>query len=359
VAALWLSLEAPKEALMLHVGLDLSRKRVDVCVFDGEGGVRCRLVVPPDADGLRQLGARFDGERVRAVIESMTGARFVHDTLEACGWVVEIADAQRVKALAPLTAKTDKIDARVLADLSLRDLIPAIWLPPLGVRGDRELARFRLHLVGHRTALKNRVHSSLITWGIGVPVSDLFGVSGRQLLGRLELPQAWRETTAATLETIDHLDAQIGEAERQLRHAGGDNPDVALLQTAPGIGPVLGFSIATEIGDIGRFPTPKHLVGYSGLCPRVYQSGDSDWRGPLTKHGPRWLRWALIEATIWACQHPAYQQRYQTIARRLGRQRGPKVARVDCARQLTTAIWWMLTRHEAFNPAGPTPHLVA
>ena len=330
-----------------------------MCVFGSEGDVRCRLAVPPDADGLRGLAARFPGERVRAVVESMTGARFVHDTLEDCGWVVEIADAARVKALAPLTAKTDRIDARVLADLSYRDLIPAVWLPPLGVRGMRELARFRLHLVKHRTALKNRIHSSLISWGIGIPVSDLFGVSGRELLGRLDLPQAWRETTTATLETIDHLAEQISECERQLRHAGRANPDVALLQTAPGIGPILAFPIATEIGDITRFPTPKHLVGYTGLCPRVHQSGDSDWRGPLTHHGPRWLRWALIEATIWASQHPAYCQRYQTISRRLGRQRGPKVARVDCARQLTTAIWWMLTRKQPFQPASPPPPLVA
>lgn len=359
MAAFGLSLEAPKEALMLHVGLDLSRKRLDVCVLDADGVLAARLTAPPDGAGLRQLAARLAGERVRAVVESMTGARFVHDTLEGCGWVVEVADAQRVKALAPLTAKTDRIDARVLADLSWRDLIPAIWLPPPEVRGMRELARFRLHLVKHRTALKNRIHSSLITWGIAVPVSDLFGLAGRNLLGRLDLPPAWRDTTQATLEAIDHLDGQISECDRQLRHVGQADPTVRLLQTIPGIGPILAFTIAAEIGDITRFPTPKHLVGYTGLCPRVHQSGDSDWRGPLAKHGPRWLRWALIEATTWASRHPAYSQRYQTISRRLGRQRGPAVARVDCARQLATAIWWMLTRQQPFQPASPATPLVA
>ena len=81
----------------------------------------------------------------------MTGARFVHDTLEAHGWSVEIADAQKVKGLAPLAVKTDRIDARVLAVLSQRDLVPAIWLPDPRVRRERELARFRLHLVKHRS----------------------------------------------------------------------------------------------------------------------------------------------------------------------------------------------------------------
>src|SRR5215211_3042749 len=76
----------------------------------------------------------LSGRRVRAVIESMTGARFVHDTLEEFGWEVLVADAQRVKGLAPLACKTDRIDARVLAVLSHRDLVPAIWLPNPGVR---------------------------------------------------------------------------------------------------------------------------------------------------------------------------------------------------------------------------------
>src|SRR5207245_3510087 len=133
---------------------------------------------PPDADGLRGLVRRVGqhGAPVRAVIESMTGARFVHDTLEQFGWEVLIADAQKVKGLAPLACKTDKIDARVLAVLSRRDLVPAIWLPDPRVRRERELARFRLHLVKHRSALKNRIHSALMSFGRPCPVSDLFGV---------------------------------------------------------------------------------------------------------------------------------------------------------------------------------------
>jgi transposase len=95
----------------------------------------------------------------------MTGARLVHDTLEACGWSVEIADAQKVKGLAPLACKTDRIDSLVLAVLSQRDLVPAIWLPDPRVREKCELARFRLHLVKHRSALKNRIHSTLINFG--------------------------------------------------------------------------------------------------------------------------------------------------------------------------------------------------
>jgi hypothetical protein len=77
-------------------------------------------------------------EPVRGVVESMNGARFVHDELVRYGWEVLVADAQRVKGLAPLACKTDKVDARVLAELSFRDLVPAIWLPSPELRAERE-----------------------------------------------------------------------------------------------------------------------------------------------------------------------------------------------------------------------------
>jgi len=101
----------------------------------------------------------------RAVIESMNGARFVHDTLEELGWDVSSRTAQGQGGWRPLACKTDRIDARVLAELSWRDLVPAIWLPDPTIRRERELARFRLHLVRHRTTLKNRIHATLITFG--------------------------------------------------------------------------------------------------------------------------------------------------------------------------------------------------
>src|SRR3954470_11473414 len=146
---------------MLHVGLDLSRHRLDVRILDEEGASVAELQMAPEGGELRRLASRYLVEGpVRAVIESMNGARFVHDTLELAGWDVEIADAVKVRGLAPLACKTDRIDAFVLAELSRRDLVPAIWLPGPAVRADRERARFRLHLVRHRVQLKNRIHAS-------------------------------------------------------------------------------------------------------------------------------------------------------------------------------------------------------
>ena len=346
---------------MLYAGLDLSRKRLDVCLLDEQGARVAVTAAPPDADGLRGLAERLTGhgEPIYAALESMNGARFVRDELAQLGWEVALADAQKVKGLAPLAAKTDRIDAYVLAELARRDLVPAIWLPSPAVRAERERARFRLHLVRHRAALKARIHASLIAYGHPCPVSDLFGTRGRALLGSLALPEAWRASTAASLRLIEHLDDEIGACEAELRRLGADHRYVPLLMSTPGIAWILAYTIASEIGEIERFATPKKLVGYTGLCPRVYQSGASDRRGPLAKNGPEYLRWALIEAAIHAARHPAYAAHYEATKRRLGRQRGAKVARVEVARKLAEAIWYMLTRSETFAPAGPTAALVA
>ena len=337
---------------MLYAGLDLSRQRLDVHLLDDDGRTVEVIAVRPDADALRTLVASVGrhGQAVTAAIESMNGARFVHDQLEFAGWDVAIADALKVKGLAPLAAKTDKIDAWVLAELARRDLVPAIWLPDPANRAERERARFRLHLVRHRTALKNRIHATLITFGHPVPVSDLFGVAGRELLTGLAIPEPWATTLATSLRFVDELETEIDACATDLRAQGADHPYVSLLQTAPGIAWVLGYTIAAEIGDIGRFTSPKKLTGYTGLCPIVRQSGRRDDRGPLAKNGPKYLRWALIEAATHAARHPTYRERYERTKKRLGRQRGSKVARVEVARELSTAIWHMLTRNEPFAP---------
>jgi transposase len=344
---------------MLPAGLDLSRHRLDVCLLDTQGGTVQVTAAPPDADGLRGLARQTaaHGQPVRAAIESMNGARFVHDQLELAGWQVAIADAQKVKGLAPLACKTDRIDAWVLAELSRRDLVPEIWLPTPGVRAERERARFRLHLVRHRTALKNRV---LLAFGKPCPVSDLFGAGGRQLLARLALPEPWAGNVAAALALIDDLDERVAGCERDLRHLGADHPEVPLLRTAPGIAWVLGSTIAAELGDIARFSSPKQAVrryravpaGVPVWPPRsAWPAGQE--RPAIAALGADRSGHPRRPASLLPRPRPAHQA---TARQATGRQ----VARVEVARKLTEAIWYMLTRSQPFAPARPpTSALVA
>jgi transposase len=344
---------------MLYVGLDLSRKRLDWQALEPEGERAAIGAVPPDRDGLAKLAQRLDDAPVLAVIESMTGARFVHDQLERYGWDVRIADAVKARGIAPLACKTDRIDCWVLAELARRDLVPEIWLPDPRVRAERERARFRLHLVKHRRALKNRVHAILFQHGIPNGHSDLFGAGGRHLLARLQLPEPWASTVAASLALIDSLDQQIGYCESELRRLGANHPYIPLLTTLPGVAWILGYTIASEIGDIGRFASPRKLVGYTGLCPRVEQSGERDRRGPLRKNGPNYLRWALIEAAHTASRDRRYRPIVERMRARHGRKRGSKIAAIEIARRQSEAIWHMLTENRPFTPAGATTPLAA
>jgi transposase len=220
---------------MLYVGLDLSRKRLDWQALLPDGERAALGAVPPDRDGLGKLVQRLgDADEIVAVIESMSGARFVHDELELQGWDVRIADALKARGIAPLACKTDTIDTWLLAELARLELVPEIWLPDPEVRAERERARFRLHLVKHRSALKNRIHAILFQHGIPSEGSDLFGAGGRALLERLSLPEPWASTVAASLELIDVLDGQIAACERELRRLGAEHRYVPLAPHLPG-----------------------------------------------------------------------------------------------------------------------------
>ena len=210
---------------MLHAGLDLSESASTSACSPTRGSWSTSS--PPSPTPARLRGPRRAESRpttnrqpVCAVIESMTGARFVHDTLEAHGWSVEIADAQKVKGLAPLAVKTDRIDARVLAGSPSETWCRRSGCPTRGCARERELARFRLHLVKHRSQLKHRIHSALMSFGRPCPVTDLFGVEGRELLGRLEIPEPWRGNIDASLMLIDSLEAQVDEVNAKLRVSG-------------------------------------------------------------------------------------------------------------------------------------------
>jgi Transposase len=111
-----------EEADVQYLGIDWGTRRAAWCALS-PGGELTEGAISADEDGLLRLVARL-GLDVRGCIEMMSGAVWVRDRLAECGWTIEIADARKVKAIAPLACKTDRVDARVLAELARRDLYP-------------------------------------------------------------------------------------------------------------------------------------------------------------------------------------------------------------------------------------------
>ena len=213
-----------------------------------------------------------------------------------------------------------------------------------------------MHLVKRRTAVKNRVHSILIAFGYPRLASDFFGVSGLPN-SRTRVPRPWHSNLVGALRLIDELDPDITGCERDLRRLGADHRYVELLVTAPGIGWVLGYTIAAEIGDIERFASAKKPPATPG-SPRS-TSPASPTGAAARQERPAVSALGAHRSRRARRANPCYRHHYERTKRRCGKQRGAKIARVEIARKLATAIWHMLTRGEPFAPTGPDYSLTA
>src|SRR5215218_7598688 len=158
------------------------------CALSAGGELAGEGRIAADRDGLARLVLEL-GDEVKACLEMMSGALWVRDQLVGCGWQVEVADARKVKMVAPLAAKTDKVDARLLAELSRRQLVPALWLPSLEERALREQLRRRMHLVRLRTSAKARIAGLQTQWGVRISLRRLRRADGLTLLERAGVPE--------------------------------------------------------------------------------------------------------------------------------------------------------------------------
>jgi transposase len=338
-----------------YVGIDWATRRAAWCALNASGEIVGEGMVSADLDGvLRLVGSA--GREVSAAVEMMSGAAWVAETLEAAGWRVQVADSRRARALAPLAAKTDKIDARALAELARRDLVPAVWVPPFADRALLEQLLRRMHLVRLRTSGKNRIFGILTQWGVRVPLNRLRKADGLALLERRGVPEVWRDSVQEALATIDYLDERVAQLDAVLRPLAREDDRAQLLTTIPGVGPLRSLTIATAVGDISRFSCASRLVGYSGLVPRIHQSGESSRTGRLSKAGSPLLRWAAVEAAqhAWRPQNP-WHRLYVDVRGRHGHGNAAKAA---VARKVLIAAWHVLARNEPFKPAASAAPIV-
>src|SRR5215204_1072642 len=179
-----------------------------------------------------------------------------------------------------------------------------------------------------------------------------------ELLERRGVPAVWRRSVAEALvviellgERIELLDERIAPLDRELGPLARADPRVSLLSTIPGIGPLLGLTIAAEIGDVARFASARKLIGYSGLAPRVKQSGERSRSGELSNAGSRALRFAAVEAAQGAWRETnSWHRLYSDVKARTGKANPAKSA---VARKALITCWHVLSRDEPFKPRHP------
>jgi transposase len=331
---------------MNYVGIDWAYGRAAFCAM-GEGGeIRSEGLIPANEDGLARLVLEL-GSEASGCVEMMSGAVWVKERLEAAGWVMKVAHARKVRDVAPLACKTDRVDARVLAELCRRDLVPELWLPSPRDREIRERLRRRAYLVRARTSARNRIFGLLTQFGLRIPHARLRKPDAIELLRRRGVPEVWRASIAELLELADEMDRRITPIDRELGPLAKGDRRARLLRTMPGVGPLLGLTFAAEIGEVARFRSPGKLIAYAGLAPRVSQSGERSQTGALSKAGSRTLRWAAVEAAnqAWRPANPWHRHYLRVSARH-----GKNPAKSSVASKLLIAAWHMLARDEPFKP---------
>jgi transposase len=358
--------------------LDIGKAELVCCVrLPGTGRTRLQEVSTHSTmtRSLTELANHLVELGVERVVMEATSDYWkpVFYLLEAHGLDPWLVNARDVKHL-PGRPKTDVLDAVWLCKLAERQMLRPSFVPPPPIRRLRDLTRYRIDLVGARTAEKSRVEKLLedACIKLSVVASDIFGVSGRAMMAALiagqrdpkVLAQMARSRMRAKigrleeafnghfdahhgflltrmLARIDGIDADIAAVDEQIEvHLAPFAAAAARLDEIPGIGPVAAAIILAEIGtDMSRFPTAAHLCSWAKFSPGIKSSAGKAKGNGSTGHGNRYLARVLGEVAVVAGRTDTFLgQRYRRIARR----RGAKRAIVAVGRSTLVVIWHLL-----------------
>jgi transposase len=333
------------------IALDVHRDFCEVAISEA-GPARAAGRVATSVEQL-ELFAGSLGPDDRVVLEATGNALAIARILAPHVAEVVLAHPKRLRAISHAKVKTDKVDARVLAELLAANLIPAVWIPDEATRRLRRQISRRRGLVKRCIALKNEISAVLIrNLKQRPPMTDLFGRKGRKWLHAVELPLDERETVDACLRQLDFLGGELAAVDRQIAQAAIDSPQMRRLMTIPGVDATTAATLFAAIGDISRFPSSRHLVGYLGLHPKIRQSGSAPARhGRTSKEGPAAARHVLVEAAWITTRSPGP---LRAFGQRVAARRGKHIAAVAVARKLATLAWHMLTREQDYAYQRPT-----
>ena len=315
------------------------------------GAVRAAGRVATRVESLELFAASLVAGDVVAV-EATTGTDKIVSVLERHGIRVVVANTRKLRAISEAKAKTDRLDARTLARLLMSGLLDEVWTPDERTRMLRRLTNRRERIVRARSRAKNEAQAVLArNLCERPPVTDAFGKAGRCWLAELDLPVDERLTLDGCLRQVDFLDTEVAALDAEIAKQALAWPEVLRLMTVPGVNVQTAATFMASIGDISRFPSPRKLVSYLGLDPRVRQSGNGPARhGRISKEGASETRHMLGEVAWKVMMTPGP---LRAFFERVRARRGPQVAATATARKLAVLFWHMLTRGEGLRVRPP------
>jgi len=340
-----------EEVAVRYIGLDVHREFCEVAIVE-EGRVRSAGRVRTRRPEL-ELFAQSLGRSDEVALESTGGAEAIARILRPHVARVVVVNTKKLRQISEAKAKTDRLDARRLAELLASGYLAEVWCPDEGTRALRRRVARRAQLVRQRSRAKNEIGAALQRNLLDrPPVYDLAGGNGRRFLEGLELPLDERNTVAGCLRQIDFLDEEIAVVDRALAEAAVGSGEMRRLITVPGVNLHTAATFMACVGDIGRFPSPRELVSYLGLDPRVRQSGEERVRyGHISKEGAAEARHMLCEAAWIVVRYPGP---LRAFAERIRARRGAGIATVAVARKLVVLFWHLLTSEQDYAFGRPT-----
>jgi transposase len=350
----WLSLDRQErnEFSMPFCGLDIHKKEVQAVIVDDAGKVTLTqrfLATGPIIEAFARKHLTKDDS---VALEATTNTWPIVSILQPFVQQVVVSNPLRTKAIAQAKIKTDKVDARVLAQLLRTDFLPDVWIPTSDTRLLRQRATERSMLVSDRTRIKNRIHAIFHQRLIEVPTGDLFSVKNLAWLRNppVALDAEGRAAVDRQLRLFDTLQKEITAVTDQCAANAYQNPPIQLLMTLPGFDFCTAEALLAALGDFTRFPSADQAAAYLGLVPSTYQSGDHCYHGRITKQGRSHARWLVVEAAQAAANHPGP---LGVFFRKHAKRKNHNVAKVATAHKLVIIAWHMLKNNEPYRYAQP------
>jgi transposase len=257
-----------------------------------------------------------------------------------------LAHPLKTRAIADAKVKNDRLDAEILTRLLRADLIPQSYIPSEQIRCLRELTRQHVRLTQIRTRIKNQGHALLVKLNLQPTekMSDIFGKKGRTWLKTVEMSAVFSFQRDQILEQIEQYNHLIQSVDWKIEVMLREFSKADKLKEIPGIGVLGAAMLIGEIGEIERFPSPKQLVGYAGMAPGLYASGQTFHQRGITHQGNKFLRWILCEI---AQHHILKPGTLRSFYLRLKQKKGHGKAVVATARKLLTQIYYVLKDEKA------------
>jgi transposase len=337
---------------MLYVGMDVSSKSFVTHVINEKKKVVFKGEVAPSREGLRALTGTLGAEKKLVVFEAGNQMKWIALTLKKMeGVEIHVVHPNEIKWINQSNGKTDKVDAKKLAELARADMLPRkVHIVEGKVRELRELTSARTQLMQKRVALINTIWGYAKQEGHRLPSGFYTRDDWREQLAKTKFSATMRAVIESFKEGIEGL--QKSEAALSAKIVAIKDERLERLESIPSIGKLTSRTLLGALDDASRFDDKKAAAKYGALTPTLYQSGDVTHLGHVNRNGRHEVRRVLLQ-----CAHTCARMRsagavpLREFYERLCRKRGKKIAIVALARKLLTIAYGVLKHGTYYDPA--------